>query len=907
MLYGRTAEQAVLAALVTEARAAHGGALVVRGQPGVGKSALLADLADDTRGIRVLRAQGVESESPLAFAALQRFLSPVMDGVSYLPDPQAHALRAAFGEAEHVGGGRFLVFMAALSLLSDVARSSPVLGLVDDAHWLDDASAAALLFVARRLQAEPIALVFGAREGDLRRFEADDLPELRVEGLEREAVRDLLADQTGGPVPNEVADRLRAQTGGNPLALVEMPATLSSEQLAGQAALPRDLPLTRGIERLYVDRYRRLSAPAQGLLLVAAADDSGRLDVVLRGAAPLGAGRDDVRTLEVAQLLTVHGSRVELQHPLVRSAVYGTATSAERRAVHRALAAALTDSSDSTDSDRRVWHLAGSVDGPDAEVAEALDRVAHRARGRGGHEAASAAWERAAELSIAADPRAGRLFGAALSAWLGGQPARADSLARAAARDVVDERLRADITSLRARIEWNTGSVQIAHQMLLSAAQQVASTDTERARELAMIATELACFGGDSGVGINPADFAGKMATSPRAQCLAHLLVGLTHVGRQEWGPAASALRAAFALPDAVALEDQIVLPNLAIAALHLGDDATAQRFHGQLLTRARHSGAVITVWHALTRNALTQVATGKWTAAQAGASEALGIARATGQPSLSAFPLAWLTVLAALRGADTFVALRTEATEVSTTHPTGALDELIADLRRWAIAIHMAAQPDAALAQLRQITSGLVRREAALDRVEAAVRADDLQSARAWSEDLNRFADSTSALWAAAVATHGRALLAAPIEKEGLFLRALELHATTERPFARARTELAYGEHLRRNGRRVDARALLRAALRTFEDLDAAPWLERAMQELRASGETARRRESSKVADLTAQELQVSRFVAQGLSNRDVAAQLFLSPRTIDFHLRNVFTKLGISSRSELTHLRLD
>ena len=241
MLYGRTAEQAVLAALVTEARAAHGGALVVRGQPGVGKSALLGDLADDTRGIRVLRAQGVESESPLAFAALQRFLSPVMDGVSDLPDPQAHALRAAFGEAEHVGGGRFLVFMAALSLLSDVARSSPILGLVDDAHWLDDASAAALLFVARRLQAEPIALVFGAREGDLRRFEADDLPELRVEGLEREAVRDLLADQTGGPVPIEVADRLRAQTGGNPLALVEMPATLSPEQLAGQAALPRDL------------------------------------------------------------------------------------------------------------------------------------------------------------------------------------------------------------------------------------------------------------------------------------------------------------------------------------------------------------------------------------------------------------------------------------------------------------------------------------------------------------------------------------------------------------------------------------------------------------------------------------------------------------------------------------------
>ncbi|MDQ2749079.1 MAG: AAA family ATPase [Actinomycetota bacterium] len=906
MLYGRETEQTALAALIAEARAERGSALVVRGQPGVGKSALLEDLAANATGMQVLRAQGVESESPLAFAALQRFLLPVMRGVADLPQPQAQALRAAFGEIQGDGGDRFLVFTAALSLLSDLAQATPVLGLVDDAHWLDDASAAALLFVARRLQSDRIALVFGAREGDERRFDASDLSELRIEGLDREAVRNLLAAQAGRPVPLEVAERLKEQTGGNPLALVETPTALTQDQLTGRSALPRDLPLTRGIERIYVDRCRELPATAQTFLLVAAADDSGRLDVVLRGAAILGAGPADVETLEVAKLLTVQGQRVELQHPLVRSAVYGSATSATRQAAHRALAEALRDSSD---LERRAWHLAGSVDGPDADAAGALDQVAERSRLRGGHEAASAAWERAAELSATAEARTHRLFGAALSAWLGGQGARANALARAAERDVVDERLRADITSLQARIEWNTGSVQVAHQMLLTAARQVVATDADRARELAMVATELSCFGGDSGVGLDPAQFAGDIvaASTPRARCLATLLVGLTHVAREEWSLATPALRAAFEMPEALSLGDQIVLPNLAIAGLHIGDDAAAQRFHGLLLTRARHSGAVISVWHALARNAMSQVATGKWTAAQAGSSEALGIALATGQPSLSAFPLAWLCVLAAMRGDDTFGALLAEATEASATHPTGVLDGLIADLRHWAIGIHTAGQADIALARLRHITSGLVRREAALDRIEAAVRADDHGTARKWIEDLDLFAEGTGTRWAVAVAAHGRAMAAAPAAKDDLFVGALELHDGSGRPFARARTELAYGKHLRRTRRRVDARVHLRAALGTFQDLGAAPWTERATQELRASGETAQRRDSPKVAGLTAQELQVSRFVAQGLSNREVAGQLFLSPRTIDFHLRNVFTKLGVSSRAELARLQLD
>ncbi len=906
MLYGRVAEQAALAAVLDDARAERGGAVVVRGQPGVGKSALLDDLIAQAHGFEVLRAQGVESESPLAFAALQRFLQPAMGGVGDLPEPQADALRAAFGEADSVGGDRFLVFMAALSLLSDRAQATPVLGVIDDAPWLDDASAAALLFVARRVQSDRVALVFGAREGDVRRFDAPDLPDIGLQGLGREAARDLLSAKAGRTVPLEVADRLRDRTGGNPLALVEMPAALEPEQLAGQTALPRELPLTRGIERIYLERYWQLPARVQTFLLVAAAEDSGRLDVVLRAATSLGAGHADVETLETAHLLTVRDQHVELQHPLVRSAIHGSATSTERRRVHRALAQAL---SDPADFDRRMWHFAGSANGPDAEVAHGLDQVAERARRRGGHEAASAAWERAAELTAAVDPRARRLFGAALSAWLSGQPARSDSLARAAERDVVDDRIRADLTSLRARIEWNTGSVQIAHQMLLIAAQQVATIDPDRAREMATVATELACFGGHSGIGIDPAQFAGPVdaASSPRARCLAALLVGLTHVGRQEWALATPALQAAFEIPDAFPPGDQIVLPNLAIAGLHLGDDVSAQRFHGLLLARARHSGSLITVWHALTRNVMSQVGTGKWTAALAGASEALGIARATGQPSLSAFPLAWLAVLGALRSDDAFDARLAEATEVSTSHPTGVLDELIYDLRRWAIGLHLSRQPDRALAHLRQISSGLVRREAALDRIEAAVRAGEPELAVTWSDELVTFAQSTGARWAAAVAAHGHALTAEPAAQEGLFRWALELHAEGGRPFAQARTELACGEYLRRHRRRVDARVRLRSALGTFEDLGAASWAERATQELRASGENAQRRGTSKVAGLTGQELQVSRFVNQGLSNKEVAAQLFLSPRTIDFHLRNVFTKLGVTSRAELARVPLD
>jgi hypothetical protein len=422
---------------------------VLRGLPGAGKSALLARTAD-APGVQVLHVRGVESESPLPFAALQRLLRPVLPHLGRLPAPQARALLAAFGAADDTETDRFRVFLATLSLLAEAAEHTPVLALVDDAQWLDDVSAAALLFVARRVDDERIAVLFAAREGQ---FEAD-LPELVLGGLDPAAAADLLATRAGGPVPPPVAVELVARTGGNPLALVELPDALPAAALAGDDPLPPALPVTAGVERAFLDRARRLPADAQTLLLVAAADDSGHAATVRRAAAALGAGDDALDAAERSGLIAVRDGELELRHPLVRSAVYHAATSRERRQAHRALAAALPGSHD---ADRRAWHRAAAADGPDEEIAAELEAAADRARTRGGQEAASAALDRAADLSPAGDARARRRYGAAEAAWLAGRPVAARALADAALLDVDDPLLRADVARLRARVEWNTG------------------------------------------------------------------------------------------------------------------------------------------------------------------------------------------------------------------------------------------------------------------------------------------------------------------------------------------------------------------------------------------------------------------------------------------------------------------
>jgi len=904
-MQGRQSERAAIAALLDEAWASRGGALVLRGLPGVGKSTLLDDAAARGEGMQVLRTQGIESESPLAFAALHRLLLPLMPYAGRLPEPQSRALRAAFGEIAADGADRFLIFLAALSLLAEAAEDGPVLALVDDAQWLDDVSAAALLFVARRLGAERVALLFAARDGDERRFDSGGLPELVLSGIGEADAAALLAERSGVAVPAEVAAQLARGTGGNPLALVELAGSLSAGQLAGTAPLPGHLPLTAGVERAFLDRCRRLPEDAQTWLLVAAADDAGAAAAVRQAARTLGAGEEALDAVEQSGLLRVVDGQLQLRHPLVRSAVYGAATGFRRRQVHRALAEVLAGEHN---RDRRAWHLAAAAEEPDPAVAAELDQVAERARRRGGHEAAVAAWERAAALSADAASKAAFLHAAAGSAWLAGQPVRARTLNDAALEAAADPGLRADAALLRARIEWNTGSLQQGHHLVLEGAREVASADPVRARQMAMFAAALASVGGADGDGTSPVALATEPADDApaRQRCCWNLLVGFHHVRCGELEQGAAVLRAAY--NDCASLEDadQDLLPNLGVAAMLLGDDREYLQYHRLLLARARSTGAYVLALYALTRRGLADFVTGNWANARAAATEALQLARGTGQAGLAAYPLAMLALLDALQQDDGFAGHLAEAEEVAGGRQLGTLGGMAHDVLLWAKAI-CSGQADTACHHLAQLQLPGMQYLTAIDRVETAVRAGRPELAAAWLADLQRYAAATGNAWPAAAAAHGRALLADGAEAEALYLSALERHGSSLRVFDRARTQLAYGEFLRRARRRVDARVHLQAALDTFTDLGARAWAERAGQELRASGRTARKRDPSTAAALTPQELQVAGLVQQGLSNREAAAQLFLSPRTVDFHLRNVFSKLQVSSRAELMALSLD
>ena len=876
---------------------------MLRGLPGVGKSTLLLAAVDDADGFTVLRTSGVESESPLAFAALQRLLRPVLRLAERLPAPQARSLRRAFGE-EDGDVDRFLVFLAALSLLAEAAEEAPVLAVVDDAHWLDDASANALLFVARRLQAERIALLFAARDDDVRRFDAGELPDRGLGGLDAADARVLLTAHAGVPVPGDVVDRLVTSTGGNPLALVELAGALPTGQLSGQVPLPAKLPLTEGVERAFLDRIRRLPPGAQTFLLVAAADDSGRAAIVRQAALALGASSDEVSAAEDSGLVSVVDGVATLRHPLVRSAVYGAATGSQRRAVHRALADALDGSGE---VDRRAWHRAAAAEGPDEAVAAALDEVAERASRRGGLEAASAAWERAAELTAATGPRASRLLSAAGAAWAGAQPGRARALAEAARSAADNVLVSADVDRLRARIEWNIGSGAVGHRVLLQAARDVAGTDFTRATVLARMAAAAATFGADSGIDIDAMEFIGDLdSMAPgAARSSALLLAGFAHIARGNLRQAAAEFRRAFAEDPAGG--DVDLVPNRGLAALYIGDDEVALDEYGRFVVDAREAGAPVTILYGLARRAAAEISTGDWRAAAAGSAEALDLARGTGHDPLGTLPLAWLTLLAALRGDQAeFDRCSTEFDRPTRVRDVGLTGVVSRDVLLWARGVAAADTPEVALHHFEQISHAMVANMSALDRIEAAARAGRTGRLREWADELTARAEHTGAPWAVASAAHARALLADGSEAQSLFEEALDAHARSPRRVDQARTELAFGELLRRSRRRVDAREHLRAALGTFDDVGAARWAARARNELRASGETSRRRDDGPSVALTPQERHVAELVRQGLSTRDAAAQLFLSPRTIDFHLRNVFTKLGVSSRAELAALDL-
>jgi DNA-binding CsgD family transcriptional regulator len=911
LLYGRDSERSIIGALLEGARESRSGVLVIRGEAGVGKSALLEDARQRASGMQILACAGVEAESALPFAALHQLLRPALHHLEQVPRPQADALRGALGLAAARGDDRFLVSLAVLSLLSEAAEQRPLLCLVDDAHWLDDASADALVFVARRLEAEGIVLLFAAREGEVREFDAPELAELRLGGLDADAAAVLLDRHAGVELSPETRARLVEATGGHPLALLELPSTLSEGQLSGSEPLLTPLPVSARLERAFLTRVRELPEEAQTLLLVAAADDTGDLSTVLGAAEELDVGAEALDGAQEAGLASLRGTALELRHPLVRSAVYQGAPLSKRQAAHRALANVLEGDAE---ADRRAWHRAAACVGPDPAVVKELEQAAVRSRGRSGFVAASLAFERAAALTPDERERARLLTAAAENAWFGGRLERTRMLLERA-RPLASEPLqRADIDRYLGLVELTGGVPAEACRLLLRSAAAVAPVDGERALELLNLASVAAFYADDVAAAVTIAELAREVDVedTPFVRALVELLVGLGARYGGDLARAAASLRAALSLEtelESDALDArQVALLFGGRAATYLGDDDAARRSAQLAAAQMRAEGALGLLTPILPRLVHAEMWAGHWPAASASAREGLRLAREIGQFDLVAYQLVLLAVIAAHRGQeDECRSLAAQGHELAAARRF----TLVASLANWALALLELelGRAEEAFLRAREISiTPAVLSMAGLDQIEAAVRAGEVAKAHDWLAHYEPWAECAGAAWARAVALHGRALLADDEEESNrLFQAALDLHAQAARPFDRARTELAFGEFLRRARRARDAREHLRAALDGFEVLGAELWAERARVELRASGQTARRRVADTRDQLTEQELQIAHFVAQGLSNREVAAQLFLSPRTIAAHLRNIFRKLGISSRTELARLHLE
>jgi DNA-binding CsgD family transcriptional regulator len=904
VLFGRQEQSAAVEGLIAGARSSRSGALVVRGEPGVGKSALLMHATEQATGMRVLRAVGVEAESELAFAAMHQLVRPVLDRLARLPEPQAAALAGALGLSRATVDDRFLIGVGVLGLLAEAAEDAALVCVVDDAQWLDRPSADAFTFAARRLEAEGVVLLFAARDGELRRFEAPGLEELRLAGLGVEAARALLAERIRTTLSREVRDRLVESADGNPLALIELSSLLNEKQLAGREALPDPLPHAAEIARVYIERTRRAPPPTQRLLLLVAADDTGSLATVLSAAATLGIGREALQAAEATGLLRAFDGVVEFAHPLIRSALYSDASFAQRQVVHRALADVLGAEQD---ADRRAWHRAAASLGQDEEVADELERSARRARRRSGFAAAARALQRAAELSAHDEARGRRLVAAAEDAWLAGTPDLALALLDRAQGLVADLRVRAELMHLRGTIELHCAAPSEAATILAGGAAEIAPVAPAKAIEMLVEAAQAASYAGDAAQIV---EFGGRAAAlvrdeDPDQRFTVDVIVGVGSLFAGDAARGATLLREALAL--ATGFQDPRRLVHAAAAAGYLGEETTEHELYGRAVARAREIGAVGTLPHVLEFLARAEAVDGRYATAAAHATEGLRLARETGQQNSECHLHGSLALIAALRGReDECRSHAAEALELATARGLGYHSALAG----WALArLDLSrGRPEDALGRLAELaTAGpgdghpFVKLVSAPELVEAAVRAGDNAIAQAALAEFERFARETAPAWALALVARCRGLLSAGVAAERHFLEALRWHGESARPFDRARTELAYGEHLRRDGRRKEARMHLRSALDAFERLGAGAWAERARIELRASGETARRRDPSTADRLTPQELQIVRYVAEGATNKEVAARLFLSPRTIDYHLRKVFTKLGISSRSEL------
>jgi DNA-binding CsgD family transcriptional regulator/tetratricopeptide (TPR) repeat protein len=901
-LRGRESERAVLERLLDEARDGHSGAIVLRGEAGIGKTALLEYVVEAASDFRVVRSGGVEAELELAFAGVHQLCAPLLEGLDRLPAPQQHALRAAFGLAADGAPEKFFVGLAVLGLLSVAAHDRPLLCLVDDAHWLDDVSAESLAFVARRLHAESVVLLFATRT------ETDDqlagIPTMLVPPLPDTDARDLLASVIRGPLDERIRERVLAEAEGNPLALIELPRGSSPASLAGGLAVPPGSPLAARIEASFAERLSRLPEETQRLLWLAAAEPLGDPSLLWHAASVLGIPATAAGPAEADNLLEI-GIRVRFRHPLVRSAAYRAAPPVGRREMHRALSECIDAG---VDPDRRSWHRAEALTEPDEDVAGELERAADRAQARAGAAAAAAFMERSARVTPDPSRRASRALSAAEMELDAGSPDAAVALLSLTETPALDRRDLARRERLRAMVAFVQRRAQDAPRLMVEAAKRLESVDPALALKTYLDALQAVLTIAEAGQRDTMSEITAALATIERTApptptemlvlAQAQLILGGK---RTDMADAVQKALAEFDEGRAFAPAEEIrgVLFGF-IHALSLMDDEGCTSLGARGVKIGRDAGALTALPIALEFQATIRIFTGDFEAAQRDIEEAGELAVATG----SIMDSDSLALLAAWKeprrvGTKTIESIIAKARSRGEASP---FPEFAAALMHNACGRYDRAI-DAALQSIEQHVRGgssLVQPEL----IEAAVRVGRQDLAERALQRLIELLEPASGNWAAGVEARSRALLAdSASDAEALYQLAIRRLEKTRIRTDLARTRLLYGEWLRRERRRTDARQQLQAAHESFRAMGARSFAERASRELLAAGGRAAVARGTSRTQLTAQEAQIARLAREGLSNSAIGSQLFISPRTVEYHLHKVFSKLEIASRGELVN----
>lgn len=905
-LIGREHESTRIAELVAAVESGQSRSLVVRGEVGIGKSALLQSAAEQAGKLRVVSLRGVESEVEIAYASLLELTRPLMTVLDSLPPHLRAALRGALALGPPIAVDPLALGVATLSLLAAAADPAPLLVIVDDAHWVDAASAQALLFAARRLGEEGVGMLFGVRDDEQIELDTSGIPELVLSRLDRDGCARLARDALGAEAPPHVVDMLFEQTQGNPLAVVELAESLSDAQREGRAQLERPIRPGRRIERAFRRRIYALSDESRTALVLAAAGDTTDSAIIARAIETAGGRREDLDGAVSAGLLERRGGNIEFAHPLIRNVAYHTASVEDRRSAHRAFGEAVSAQA----PDLALWHLAMSASAPDEQVAASLEELSVRASGRGGSHAATRALERAAELSEDGDARARRLLAAAVAAARASDLQHSLVLAGRVLEHTRDQRLRAEAQMLFGTARGYVGSVREAMELLEHEADLVSALDPvlaarmliqagmfsemraelRRTRELTRRAHELVAGYGDA------ATFAAVARRRAEAR------VG----GGQRLVPKLLALKAVIDLDADVATAAAVGEALRWLERLKESD-----QLFGALVHRVRRDTRLAVLPYLLAMHSEVQLARGELGAAFASTAEGVRLGADTRQDTIRAFCLICQARVEAIRGgADAAREHLDEALELTRRTDANSL-WLYAGTARGLLELGTGEIPDA-ISTLQGVAAmatraGLEEPNVVLwqpDLIEAYARAGRLDEARAELDVLNGRVEATEGVASAAVAARCAGLLAGDDEFEGWFRRAESLHRERPMPFEAARTALCLGERRRRAGRRRDAREPLRRALTVFEELGAKPWSQRARYELQASGARPRAGAANPLAELTSHELLVAIVVAEGASNADASARLFLSVKTIEKHLTSVYRKLGVRSRAQLAGL---